>query len=73
MTQRIWGWTTVILGAAVIVLTYVQAALEGVWFDDHGLPNDISTIPEFALGLVGALLIVGGLIAALRKTPTERR
>jgi hypothetical protein len=73
MTQRIWSWITVALGAAVIVLTYIQAALEGVWFDDHGVPDDINSFPEFALGLIGLLLIVGGLVAALRKTPAQRR
>jgi len=65
--QRIWSWITVLLGVAVLIITYVEGAVVGVWFDDHGLPDDVTSTPEILLGIVGLILIVGGLVAALTK------
>jgi hypothetical protein len=69
--QRIWSWITVLLGVAVLIITYVQGAVVGVWFDDHGLPDDVTSTPEILLGVVGLILIVGGLVAALTKPKPE--
>lgn len=64
--QTIWSWATVVLGVLVLVLTYVDAANIGVWFDDHGQPDNISSAPQIALGLLGLVLIAGGLLTAWR-------
>lgn len=69
--QRIWSWITVLLGVAVLIITYVEGAVVGVWFDDHGLPDDVTSTPEILLGVVGLILIVGGLVAALTKPKPE--
>ncbi|MFZ6992749.1 hypothetical protein ACO0E1_12745 [Curtobacterium sp. RRHDQ66] len=69
--QRIWSWITVLLGVAVLIITYVEGAVVGVWFDDHGLPDDVTSTPEILLGIVGLILIVGGLVAALTKPKPE--
>lgn len=69
--QRIWSWITVLLGVAVLIITYVEGAVVGVWFDNHGLPDDVTSTPEILLGIVGLILIVGGLVAALTKPKPE--
>lgn len=73
LMQRIWSWITVLLGIAVITITYIEAMVVGVWFDDHGLPDDVTSTPEILLGIVGLILIAGGLIAALTKPHSVRR
>lgn len=70
--QRIWSWVTVGLGGVVLILTYIDAAIIGVWFDDHGLPDGVTTTPEILLGIVGIVLVVGGLIAALWPAPRQK-
>lgn len=55
-----WPWITLVLGLAVVVCAYVDAAITGVWFDDHGLPDDINAVPQVILGALGFVLVVGG-------------
>jgi hypothetical protein len=66
LIARIWPWSTVIAGVLIIALTYADAADVGIWFDDHGQPDNISAVPEIGLGIVGLLLIGGGILAGLR-------
>lgn len=66
----IWALCAAALGVAIIVLTYIEAAIQGVWFDNHGLADSLSAAPEIALGVIGAVLIIGsGIAAGLARTP----
>jgi formate hydrogenlyase subunit 3/multisubunit Na+/H+ antiporter MnhD subunit len=73
---RLWLLTTAILGVATMVLTYVYAATEATWFDEHGLPDDIDAIPLFILFFIGIVITFGSIFTFLdlRKTvdPTAK-
>ncbi|WP_269047873.1 hypothetical protein [Paenarthrobacter sp. Z7-10] len=56
---RYWTWVTLGLGIAVMFAAYAEAAVVGVWFDEHGLPDDMSPLPELILGALGLLIAAG--------------
>lgn len=66
------AWAVALAGLAVLVLTYVQAAFEGVYFDERALPDNISSAPELGLGVVGLLLLFGGIAAGVARRQGER-
>jgi hypothetical protein len=67
---RLWLMTTAILGVAIMVLTCIEGAMVGTWFDEHGLPNDLTSVPEMLLLLVGLVITFGSIftVLSLRKT-----
>lgn len=70
--SAMWAWITVGLGVAVVVSTFVESAMLGVWFDNHPLLDGPSSDPEFILGFIGCVLIVGGAVAAPSRRPKPR-
>lgn len=61
---RAWAWVTAVLGLAVVVLTYIDGAILGVWADEHpeasqSLPGDL--LP-FVVAGIGVVLLVGGIV-----------
>ena len=71
--KKFGAWAVAAAGAAIILLTYIQNAIIGVYFDDRALPDNISSLPSLGLGLVGLLLILGGFRAAIRSSSGRQR
>ena len=63
----VWNWFTVLIGVAVIVLTYVNEASLADYFDAHAIFDNtgLSIVPSIALGVLGLVLIIGGVLSAL--------
>jgi uncharacterized integral membrane protein len=76
MFSRIWAWCSAAGGLIIVALVVVYGTAQGTWTDehlsllvDHGRAVDVpSILPVMAAGLVGGLLVVGGLVAALTAT-----
>ncbi|RKR73012.1 hypothetical protein [Frondihabitans australicus] len=75
MLMRVWAWISAGLGLAIMVMTYIDGAIVGVWADEHQTaaetyPDDV--LPFFVAG-IGFVLLVGGHAVALaggrRATP----
>lgn len=70
MREIIWGWLTSAIGLAVLVLLFVYGMQSGAWLDEVGplrLPPPTFMIP-FAIGGLGVVLFLGGLIIGLIAT-----
>lgn len=65
MVANIWAWVSATLGLLVLVATYLEGVAVGSWFSDHSVPDEVSSGPQIALALLGAVLILGGLAAGL--------
>lgn len=64
MREIIWGWVSSAIGLAVLVLLSVYGAQSGTWLDEAG-PLRVSPptfIIPFAIGGLGGILFLGGLI-----------
>lgn len=60
-----WAVITVLLGVVVVVATSAQRVLLSNWFSAHPrLTDTISIVPYVSLWALGAVLIIGGGIAA---------
>ena len=64
--QVIWGWATAVLGAAVVVLLASFVWSESRWQTQQvGSDYTVSWMPLSAGALIGLVLVVGGIAAAV--------
>ncbi len=75
MREIIWGWISSALGLAILVLLFVYVMQSGTWLDEVGplrLSPPTFMIP-FAIGGLGLVLFLGGLIIGLAATGERAR
>lgn len=58
-----WGIVSTILGVLVILFAYVSDAITYSWIENHNMVPDLNNPMDWALGIVGVLLIIGGISA----------
>jgi hypothetical protein len=69
---RIWGWVSAGLGFAVLALILIEGIVLGTWVDEHGVIDMPSSGLLFIAAGIGLILIVGGIISAIRVEPGKR-
>ncbi|SEE85947.1 hypothetical protein SAMN04489740_2818 [Arthrobacter alpinus] len=70
MREIIWGWLSSALGLAVLVLLFVYGMQSGTWLDEVGSlrVSPPTFMVPFAIGGLGVVLFLGGLIIGLVAT-----
>jgi hypothetical protein len=58
-----WGLVSAVLGLLVVVFTYVSDAITYSWIENRDMVPDLNNPMDWALGVVGLLLIVSGITA----------
>jgi len=61
----VWIVVTMVLGAAVLTTTWLDAATQMSWFDDHpfAYPGGLADWPDPILAAIGIVLLIGGFFA----------
>ncbi|BCW08333.1 hypothetical protein [Arthrobacter sp. NtRootA1] len=65
MRGTVWAWASALIGAAILVLIFFYGTEYGTWVDEAG-PLSVEPptfILPFAIGGLGFVLLIGGVIA----------
>ncbi|KIQ07658.1 hypothetical protein BIU95_06990 [Curtobacterium sp. MCBA15_007] len=61
-----WGWATSVLGAVIVLLMAGQVLSESLWLGKQiNAVGRYSYMPLYVVGLVGVVLVIGGVVAAV--------
>ncbi|WP_243062270.1 hypothetical protein [Humibacter sp. RRB41] len=60
------SWTLGVLGVAIMVMTYIDAARIGVWVDKHQSASFPDSVPEFVIAFLGFMIVVLAVIIGAR-------
>lgn len=62
----VWIVVTMVLGPAVLMTTWLDAATQMSWFDDHpfAYPGGLADWPDPILAAIGIVLLIGGSFAS---------
>lgn len=74
MIQRIWAGTSAAIGAAIVVMLVIHGTALGTWVDEAGIsdPTMPSMLLPIAVTFLGAVLLVGGVIALMSEGWSSR-
>lgn len=72
MRGNVWAWARALIGAAIVVLIFFYGTEYGTWIDEAGsLSVEPPTfILPFAIGGLGFVLLIGGVIAGSKGMPS---